>query len=138
MRFLIASLVVLAACAAPRQTLRIVNRTDRTIEAVYVYAPGAADQGPSRATLAPDASHELQVKAGALEVRGVSAKIQVDARTRDQPSASQVIEVRGPSEVVFFDDGARPAGIDRPGVFGVAFRPPASDPAPDPEPALPE
>ncbi len=128
----------LVACATPSHTLQIVNRTSRPIEQVYVYRAGAADHGASRGSLAPNASMAVQVKAGNVEVYALSAKLKVDEHTRDQPSASQDLEIKGPAQVVFYDAGSKPADVDRPGVFGVAFtlpRPPAPKPA---EPEQPE
>lgn len=138
MRRFALSFVVLAAvaCATPTQSLRIVNRTGRPIEAVYVFTPGS-DRGAPRTSLAPEGTYEVKVKPGAVEVLGVSAKMQIDDHTRDQPSASKVIEVRGPSEVVFYDVDAPPAGIGRPGVFGVAFRPLKPTPTEPDEPMPP-
>jgi hypothetical protein len=121
------------------QTLQLVNKTSRPIDAVYLYPPGAADHGAPRAKLAPNATAQVQVKAGRVEVLAVSAKVELDEHTRDVPSASQDLEVTGPAEVVFYDNEAAPPGLDRPGVFGVAFtqlgrRNPAPEPTSPPPP----
>jgi hypothetical protein len=90
----------------------------------------------------------VKIKAGHVSVTAVSAKLKVDEHTRDQPSASQELELKSPTEVVFYDDGNAPPGIERPGVIGVAFQIPkgkAESPdegapapeAPEPDPQAP-
>ena len=130
--------IALAACAGPSyQAMHLVNRTDRTIEAVYVYPTGAADHGASRGSLAPAAATDIRVRSGRTSVLAVSAKLKLDEHTRDQPSASQDLEITGPVQVVFYDNGAKPPGLEQPGVFGVAFQLPKA-PAPPPDPADPQ
>jgi hypothetical protein len=115
-------LILLAACAAPMQSIQIVNHTARPIEELYVYPQGAKDRGASRGALQPNGETKLQVKQGFVEVYAVSAKYQLDEHTRDRPSASQDVEVRTtPVQIIFYDAGHMPPGLDRPGVFGVAF-----------------
>ena len=121
----VAVTVAVAACAPPLQTVQLVNLTPRPIEAIYVYAPGA-DRGAPRAQLAPNARASVQVRAGHVEVYAVGAKYQLDEHTRYRPEANGQIELRGPAEVVFYDRDARPAEVDRPNAFGIAFAPPAS------------
>jgi hypothetical protein len=116
-------LIMLAACAPQLQTLELVNHTPRAIEAVYIYSPGA-DRGASRAQLAPNAHASVQVPAGHVEVEAVSAKYQLDEHTRDRPTASSQLELRGPSRVIFYDKDDRPTEVDRPDAFGVEFSPP--------------
>jgi hypothetical protein len=132
-------LVLAAACGASQlQTIKIVNTTPRTIAELYVYPNGSADHGKSRGSLAPSGSTQVQVKPGFVEVLAVSAKLQVDEHTRDQPSASQAVEVHGPVEVIFYDEDHKPPGLDRPGVFGASFlipKPKQSAPPPDSDPA---
>jgi len=124
--------LTLGACGGPAlQTVRLVNRTSRPIDQIYLYPPGATAHGTSRGSLAPNASTQLRIKPGGVEVMGVSAKLKVDEKTRDQPSASLAVEVRGPTEVIFYDEGARPPGLDRPGVFGIGFVIPKGRAAPD-------
>jgi hypothetical protein len=131
--------LVLAACGgAAMQTVKIVNTTNRTIDELYVYPVGAANQGSSRGTLAPNASTEVQVRSGFVEVKAVSAKLQVDEHTRDRPTASQDLEIKGPVQVIFYDADHTPPGLDRPGVFGIAFViPVAKKPEPDPSEGAP-
>lgn len=127
MRFLwLAIAITSAACGGgPKyQTLHIVNQTDRPIDQLYVYPMGAADHGASRGALAPGKATDLRVPAGNVEVLGVSGLIQVGDHLRDRPSASKAIELTAPAEIVFYDNDKPPAGLDRPGVYGVAFRPP--------------
>jgi len=131
-KILLALALALAACGgAHYQTMHIVNHTDRAIAAIYVYPTGTADHGTSRGELAPSASTQLQVKQGRMSVLALSAKLKLDEHTRDQPSASQDLEITGPVEIVFYDAGAdKPPGLDRPGVFGIAFQLPKPAPPP--------
>lgn len=132
--------LVLAACGgAPMQTVQIRNASPRPITELYVYPVGSANHGTSRGSLAPDASTEIKVKQGNVEVLAVSSKLQVDEHTRDQPSASGALELTRPAQVIFYDQGQAPAGLDRPGVFGFAFvvpkgQPKPAEPAPDAAP----
>jgi hypothetical protein len=127
--------LALAACGgAPMQTVQIKNASPRPITELYVYPAGSANHGSSRGTVAPNASTEIKVKQGAVEVLAVSSKMQVDEHTRDQPSASGTLELKGPAQVIFYDEGATPpAGLNTPGVFGFEFVIPKPKPAPQPE-----
>ena len=116
-------LILLAACAPQLQSLELVNRTPRAIEAIYVYPPGG-NRGTSRAQLAPNAGTTIQVRGGRVEVYAVSAKYQLDEHTRDRPEASQELELHGPAKVIFYDQDDRPAEVSRPDVFGIEFSPP--------------
>ena len=83
------TLVVLAACGgAPLQTIKVVNLTDRQIEAIYVFPTGAKDRGPSRGGLAPQQSTQVRMKAGAVDVEAISSKIKDTSRrhTGDTPT----------------------------------------------------
>jgi hypothetical protein len=110
-----------AACAPQLQTVELVNRTSRAIDEVYVYPSGAANHGASRGALAPNASEKVQVKPGHVEVLAVSAKVQIDEHTRDQPSAGKQFELAKPTKVVFYDQDQQPAEVNHPGVVGIAF-----------------
>jgi len=131
--------VVLAACGgAQLQSLQVVNKSARPIQELYVYPIGSTNHGTSRGSVAPNGQTEIKVKPGNVEVLAVSSKLQVDEHTRDQPSASGDLELHGPAQVIFFDEGNKPAGIDRPGVFGFEFvipkskAPPSTDDQPTP------
>lgn len=102
---------LLGACGggAVMTTVKLTNGSPRPIEQLYVYPLGAADHGQSKGTLAPSASTTVQIKAGNIEVEAVSALIVVDAHTRDRRTASTAVELKGPTEVVFFDSDAKPA-----------------------------
>ena len=129
-----ALILVLAACGgAPLQTVQIKNASPRPITELYVYPAGATNHGTSRGTLAPNGSTEVKVKQGNIEVLAVSSKMQVDEHTRDQPSASGTLELKGPAQVIFYDEGATPPGLNNPGVFGFEFVLPKPKPAPTPE-----
>ena len=133
MRWLLMLLAV--GCAGhAQQTVTLVNRTPRAIEEVYIYPQGAADHGKSKAALQPNATATVQVPQGNIEVLGVSAKFQLDAHTRERPSANVDVELKAPAQVVFYDDGSAPAEVNRPGVFGVVFQMPKSN-APPSQPA---
>jgi hypothetical protein len=136
MRWLV--LLSLAACSAHVQTVQLVNRTPRAIEEVYIYPQGAVDHGKSRVALQPNGSASVQVPQGNIEVLAVSAKFQLDAHTRDRPSANLDVELKAPAQIVFYDDGAAPAEVGRPGVFGVVFQMPKSNAPPASPPAAPE
>jgi hypothetical protein len=127
--------VLVAACGgAPMQTIHVQNASPRPITALYVYPVGSANHGTSRGTVAPNGSTDIQVKQGNVEVMAVSSKLQVDEHTRDQPSASGALELKGPAQVIFYDEGQAPGGLDRPGVFGFSFVIPKAKPAEPPAP----
>lgn len=125
-----------AACGPTYQTVQLINRTDRAIEQVYIYPAGSTDKGTSRATLAPNASAQVQVAQGNVEVYAVSAKVRVDETTSDTRTASQMLELKGPLEVVFHDSTQTPSGINKPGTRAVVFRVDAPPAKPDPEPSV--
>ena len=129
------ALILLAACGgAQLQTVTVVNRSSRPIQELYVYPVGAANHGTSRGSVAPNGQTEIKVKPGNIEVMALSAKLQVDEHTRDQPSASGDLEVstQRPAQVIFYDDGSTPPPeASRPGVFGFAFVIPKAAPKPD-------
>ena len=115
--------LALVACGShPVHTVSLVNRTDRVIEEVYIFPTGAADHGASRARLAPNASTDVSVRAGNIDVLAISAKIQIDDHTRERRTATQSLELRGPMQLVFHDSNQTPAGLDRPNTLGVMFR----------------
>ena len=94
---------LLVGCSASYQTITLRNRSPRAIEALYVYPVGAADHGASRGALARDATLALKVKTGNVEVLAVGAKERVDDGQSETKTASQVVELRGPVELVFHD-----------------------------------
>jgi hypothetical protein len=130
MRYLV--VLAIAACSPAVHSVQLVNHTSRAIEQVYIYPLGASDHGASKATLAPNATATVSVQQGNVEVLAVSAKVQIDEHTRDRPSVSYGIELKGPVEVVFYDVDNKPAGLDRPGVVAVPFTLRASNAPPQP------
>lgn len=122
---LILTLVVaatLVGCGgAPKHTVQLVNKTARPIEQIFIFTPGQ-DKGPSRASLAPNASTTMQLPAGNHEIYAVSQKIIHDDKTRETPEASQTIELRQPLELVFYDSNNEPPGIQAYNVRGIMFR----------------
>ncbi len=128
-------LPLLLACGGVQlQTVSLINQTDRTIKELYVYPAGSKDKGPSRGTLAPTAGTTVSIKAGNVEVYAVSETVKLDDHHRDTPTASQSLELRGPLQVIFYDNNNKPAGVDRPNVVGVSFIV-AGKPKPDAEPS---
>jgi hypothetical protein len=120
------------ACAPTVHRVQLVNKTNRVIEEIYIFPAGATDHGTSRARLAPAASAEVTIKAGNVEVQAISEKVRVDATTSETRRASQVIELKGPLELVFHDSDQVPPGLDRPNTRAITFRiTPAPEPAPD-------
>ncbi len=112
----------LTACGgAQLQTVSLVNQTDRTIKELYVFPAGSKDKGPSRGSLAPAAGTTVSIKAGNVEVYAVSETVKLDDHHRDTPTASQGLELRGPLQVIFYDNNNKPAGVDKPNVIGVSF-----------------
>ncbi len=119
MRFL--ALALLVACSpASYQTVKMTNRSPRAIEAIYVYPVGATNQGSSRGTLAPGAALDVKVKEGNVEVRAVSAEETLESGQRENKQATQTLELRAPTELIFHD--STQAITQRPGTVGVAFR----------------
>jgi hypothetical protein len=128
---MLAFALALAACSPTYHTIKLVNRTDRPIEEIYIYPTGATNHGKSRASLAPDTSTEVKVPSGNVDVLAVSAKVRVNDTESETRTASQTVELKGPRELVFHDSNKPPPGLDRPGTLGVMFRV-------DPEPPQPE
>jgi hypothetical protein len=109
-----------ACSSASYQTVKMTNRSPRAIEAIYVYPAGATSQGASRGTLAPGATIDVKVKEGNVEVLAISAMEKLDSGLREKKQASQTLELRAPTELIFHDS-TQPI-VDRPGTIGVAFR----------------
>ena len=65
--------------------------------------PVGASQGASRGALAPNASMQLKVKEGNVEVIAIGAKERVNDKESEVKSASQVVELKAPVELVFHD-----------------------------------
>jgi hypothetical protein len=124
------SLTLLTACGGASHQISIRNASSRPIEELYVYPTGSA-RGTSRGQLAPNASTAVKMKGGSVSVTAISAKIHIDEHTRDKPTAEQTVELTAPVELVFYDDGAAPPGIEKKGVIGVAFQIPKPAPKPD-------
>jgi len=125
-------LLLLTACGgASYQTVHIVNQSPRAIEAVYIYPSGSQNRGASRGTLAPNSAIDVKVKAGNVDVLAVGAKEKVNERESERKEASQTLELRAPTELVFHDSNqpvaTKPGSIDV--VFRVIEEPkPAEDP----------
>lgn len=131
--FFLLGLVVFAACGGgAMHTVQLVNKTPRTIEQLFIFAPGK-DKGASKAKLAPNATTTIQLPAGNHEIYAISEKIVHDDNTRETPEASLTIELRNALELVFYDSNAVPPGVDKPNTRGITFmiRPPAKKAEPD-------
>ncbi|MCX5748197.1 MAG: hypothetical protein NT062_37540 [Proteobacteria bacterium] len=124
------AVALLAGCGPQLQSIRLVNRTDRAIEELYIYPTGAANHGASRGTIAPNATTQLSIPRGRIEVLAVSAKVAIDPHVTERRTASSAIELGRPIEVVFYDEANRPAGLERADVIGVSFVPDKTAPAP--------
>jgi hypothetical protein len=100
-RFLVLGLLV--ACSSPSHTVKMTNRTPRVIESIYVYSAGATNHGASRGKLAPGAALETKVKEGNVEVLAVAAEETLANGQRERKQATQVLELRAPTELIFHD-----------------------------------
>lgn len=122
MRGTLLALALLVACGGPAlQAVKLTNGTPRAISEVYVYPLGVASHGASRGSLAPNATLLVQVPGGNVEVEAISAVIELENHQRERRHASSALELTGPAEVVFFDQGAKPALPPR--AIGVEFVP---------------
>ena len=114
--------LALAACGGPAlQSVKLTNGTTRAIAELYVYPLGAANHGASRGSLAPNATLLVQVPGGNVEVEAISATIELENHQREHRHATSAIELTGPAELVFFDQGAKP--VLAPKAIGVEFVP---------------
>ena len=60
--------LLLVGCSPTLHTIKLVNKTDRAIESIYIYPTGSANQGSSRGTLAPNATTEVKQAAGNVDI----------------------------------------------------------------------
>ena len=112
-------LVLLVACSSTKaHTIKMTNRTPRMIEQIFVYPVGAKSPGASRGKLAPNATTAIDVKEGNVEVRAVAAEEQLENNQRERKEATQILELRSPTELVFHDSTQSAP----PGSIGVVFR----------------
>ena len=113
-------LLLLVACSSATHAVRIVNVTPRAIAAVYVYPVGAKDPGASKGSLAPNATLDVRVKEGNVEVRAVAVEETLENGQRENKEATQVLELKAPAEVVFHDSTQKV--VEQPGKVYAAFR----------------
>jgi len=141
------ALVLVACGGGGMANVQLVNNTPRTIESVFVNAPGQPHGTPATSKLAPNETRTLKLKLGNYEIYAVSEKIVHEDKTRETPEASLTIELHGGLEIVFYDSSAPPPpGVEGGGKRGVVFNikpPPAPAPEsgegePSVEPAAPE
>ena len=119
LRVLVLGLLV-ACSSASYQTVKMVNRTPRAIESIYVYPVGAANHGASRGNLAPGATVDVRVQEGNVEVLAVAAEEHLEGGQRERKQATQILELRTPVELVSHDSNQNI--LERPGTIGVVFR----------------
>lgn len=119
--------------------VQIVNKSPRPITEVYVFPTGNANHGASKGTIAPEAKLVVKVKAGNVDVLAVSQRVKIDDKQSEVRTASQTLELKSPTVLVFHDSTQTVPGLDRPGTIGVEFQvpPEAEPPAPAPDPAAP-
>lgn len=132
--------LALAGCGgAAMHEVQIVNKSPRPITEVYVFPTGNADHGPSKGTIAPEAKLVVKVKAGNVDILAVSQRVKVDDKQSEVRTASQTLELKSPTVLVFHDSTQTVPGLDKPGTIGVQFQvpPEAESPEPAPEPAAP-
>jgi hypothetical protein len=140
LRVLSLSILAFAACGGGAlQNVRFVNKTQFTIAEVYVYSVGSPNHGASRGKLAPGATLDVKMKAGNIEVLGISEKIQINDKLRDVRQASTTIQLQRPAQMIFHDSDQPPPDLKNKDVFGAAFQLPAAkkEPEPAPEPEAP-
>jgi hypothetical protein len=119
MRFLVIGLLV-ACSSASYQTVTMTNRSPRAIESIYVYSVGASNHGASRGKLPPGGAIDVKVKEGNVEVLAVAAEEKLEDGKRERKQASQVLELRSPTQLIFHD--STQAIAEQPGTIGVVFR----------------
>jgi hypothetical protein len=112
---LILALVVAACGGGAMQTISL------SIKELYVYPVGSKDKGKSRGSLAPSAGTKVQMPSGNVEVYAVSEMVKIDDHTRDVPTVTQALELTGPLQVIFYDNGNKPEAANQPNVIGVVF-----------------
>ena len=132
--------LALAGCGgAAMHEVQIVNKSPRPITEVYVFPTGAANHGASKGTIAPEAKMVVKVKAGNVDILAVSQRVKVDDKQSEVRTASQTLELKSPTVLVFHDSTQSVPGLDKPGTIGVEFQvpPEAEAPAPAADPAAP-
>ena len=117
--------------------VQLVNKSPRPITEVYVYPMGASDRGASKGTIAPEAKLVVKVKAGNVDFLAVSQRVKVDDKQSEVRTASQTLELKSPTVLVFHDSTQTVPGLDKPGTIGVQFQvpPEAATEAPAEAPA---
>jgi hypothetical protein len=119
MRFLV--LLFLVACGgASYQTIKMTNRSPHAIASIYIYPAGSQNHGSSRGALAPNASIEVKVKSGNVDVLAVTVKEEIADGKRESKEAQQTLELREPIELIFHD--STQAITTTANTIGVMFR----------------
>jgi hypothetical protein len=135
---LIATMLVapVAACGGPAMhNVQLVNKSPHKVAEIYVYAPGAANHGASRGTLAPGASTNVKLKAGNHEILVVSEKIYLNDKVRDVYQASSTIQLVRPLLMIIHDADKTPPDLQNKDAIGITFQPRAMPKEPEPAPA---
>jgi hypothetical protein len=118
MRWLVFLLVI--GCSSATHPIRIVNVTPRAIAAVYVYPVGAKEPGKSKGALAPNATLDVRMPEGNVEVRAVAVEETLENGQRENKEATQVLELKAATEVVFTDSTQQV--VEQPGKVYATFR----------------
>ena len=139
MRHVLITLALAGCGGAAMHEVQLVNKSPRPITEVYVYPMGASDRGPSKGTIAPEAKLVVKVKAGNVDFLAVSQRVKVDDKQSEVRTASQTLELKAATTLVFHDSTQTVPGLDKPGTIGVQFQvpPEAETPSPAPEAATP-
>ena len=133
-------ILALSGCGgAAMHEVQLVNKSPRPITEVYVFPMGSSDRGPSKGTIAPEAKLVVKVKAGNVDILAVSQRVKIDDKQSEVRTASQTLELKSPTVLVFHDSTQTVPGLDKAGTIGVQFTvpPEAEPPAPAPEAAAP-
>lgn len=139
MRTVLIALALAGCGGAAMHEVQLVNKSPRPITEVYVFPMGASNHGASKGTIAPEAKLVVKVKAGNVDILAVSQRVKIDDKQTEVRTASQTLELKAPTVLVFHDSTQTVPGLDKPGTIGVEFQvpPEAEAPAPAPDPAAP-
>ena len=107
--------------------LQLVNQTSRPIDQVFIFPRGASNHGTSWTALQPGATTTVKIKEGMFELIAVSAERRIDAKFRERPQATTLLELKEklkstPRKLIFHDESETPMGVDQPGTLGVTFK----------------
>jgi hypothetical protein len=126
--------IAFAACGGPvLHEVRLVNQSPRTIAEVYLFPLGSANRGPSRGSLAPNATLAVKIRAGNVEIVAISEKVRVNQTESETKQASSTIQLVRPVSLIFHDSDQPAPPFEDKSAIGVTFRN-TKEPEPAPEP----